>query len=271
MAKKRRKKHRRARRANPKRRALKRRRHRRANPTTRRRRHRRAFGRKAKRNPGRRRHRVRGHFAKKGRKRTRVRAHMSNPKRRRAFGGRRRRRNPGGFFGDLALAVLAGIGGFVGTFVLGYFITPATQMVEKGQLYRGGVGLAGAAGGAYLAKKHPLAGAALAVGSLLGAFGGFLTLQVLKVLPQKSAGTNQVPTTKGLGAVFNNNMAGYNQQMGAVFNNNLAGYRQMQGYQQQQMGAVFNNNMLGMGDLGASYTPPAPWLDRTPYDSPAGY
>lgn len=270
MAKKRRRKKSRSRRSNPKRRALKRRRNRRATAAPRRRRAlRRKSSRKSKKNP-RRRHRVRGHFAKRrGRKRSRVRAHMSNPKRR-AIRGRRRRRNPGGFFGDLALAVLAGIGGFVGTFVLGYVITPAADMVSKGQMYRGGVGLAGAAGGAFLAKKHPLAGAALAVGSLLGAFGGFLTLQVLKVLPQKSAGTSSTPTNKGLGAVFSNNsMQGYQQQLGAVFSNNsMQGYKQLGAYQ-QQMGAVFQDTMGEIGDGG--YAPSAPWMTRTPYDAPAGY
>jgi hypothetical protein len=258
MAKKRRRKkaRRRSRRSNPKRTHRRRKHRRNAAPRKRRAARRRAH----KRNP-RRRHRVRGHFARRKGRRVRVRGHISNPKRSRR---RHRRRNPGGMVVELAKAVGAAIVGFLGTFALGFFLTPAAQLASKQGMYRGAVGAAGATGGYFLAKKHPAFGYGLAAGSILGALGGFLMTKLIAMLPQKSGGSQaQQQSTNGLAAVFTNNLA-------AVFNQDMQGFaQQMSGYG-QQLSAVYTNDMRGIGALppasSGEFAPAVPWQVSTPFD-----
>jgi len=158
---------------------------------------------------------------------------------------RRARRNPGGPYMDLALGALVGAAAYVGTMVAGYFVTD--DMVKDGQRNRGIIGAVGAAVGAFLAPKHPFLGGGLAVGSLLGAFGGLLQLEAFKLLPPKSQATQA--------AVYANQMSGY-EQIGAVYANQMSGY--------EQIGAVYANQMSGYEQIG-DLAPPAPWTVETPY------
>lgn len=230
-----------ARRAKNPKRSHRRRARRTANPAPRRRR------RHARRsNPPRRRRHTRRSNPR--RRRHTAHAHRSNPRRRRHH----RRRNPGGPFGDAAIGVGVATAAFLATQAIGYFVT--TDQVADGQRNRGIIGGVLAAGGLFLMRKHPTIGLALTAGSLLGAFSGWLTLKMLALLPAKSQGTSGY---QQMSAVYNNNMAGYQQQLGgyvpqmsAVYNNNLAG-----------IGAVYNNNMAGMGE----FVPPAPWSVPTPF------
>jgi hypothetical protein len=157
---------------------------------------------------------------------------------------RRARRNPApaGLM-DVGIAVLAGLGGFLATQAIGWQIT--SDQVKDGQRNRGLVGVALAAGGAFAAHKgHHSAGAGLALGSLLGAFGGALTMKMLDVMPKKSAPTASAVFQDNMSAVFQDNMS-------AVFQDNMAGYQEL------GMGAYSQE----LGEL----VPAAPWLEATPF------
>lgn len=243
MAKKRRKKARRSKAANPRKRAHKRRHARRRVAVNPKRRH----ARRRRSNPKRRHSRRRSHrnpvhhFAKKRRH------------------GRRRRSNPGGELGKYAFAILAGIAGFAGTFAIGYFLTK--DMVKDGQRNRAIVGLAGVAGGLWLAikKKKTIEGVSLALGSVLGAFGGWITLKVLGMLPQKTGTTS---------AVYSDNLAGYDQQMGGYLPMGAYG-QEMNAVYSDNLAAVYSDNLAGMGNAQGKemgYAPPAPWQMSTPFD-----
>jgi hypothetical protein len=191
----------------------------------------------------------RAHRANPKRSHRRRRAHRANPSHFRRKSHRRRssRRNPSGPLKDIGLAVLAGVAGFAATQAIGYYVT--ADQVKDGQRNRGIVGGLLAAGGAYAATKGKVGlGTGLALGSLLGAFGGFLTVKLFELMPMKKA--------PAAGAVYSDNLAAvFQDNLSAVFSDNMSGY-------EPQMGA------MGMGayaqDLG-DLTPAAPWKNPTPF------
>lgn len=165
---------------------------------------------------------------------------------------RKSRRNPGGPYGEAAIGAGVGLAAYLFVQAVGYFITP--DMVKDGQRNRGLIGGALAAGGLALAKKMPAVGLGLMAGSLLGAFGGWLTVKLFQVLPAKKA-----PTTS---AVFADEMSAvFADPMSAVYSDNMRGLLPpMSGYEQlgdyQQVG-----DYQQLGDL----VPQAPWKVPSPF------
>lgn len=165
---------------------------------------------------------------------------------------RKSRRNPGGPYGEAAIGASVGLAAYLFVQAVGYFVTP--DMVKDGQRNRGLLGGALAAGGLALAKKMPAVGLGLMAGSLLGAFGGWLTVKLFQVLPAKKA-----PTTS---AVFADPMAAvFADPMSAVYSDDMKGLLPpMSGYEQigdyQQVG-----DYQQIGDL----VPQAPWMTPSPF------
>lgn len=197
-------------------------------------------------NPAPRRRRRRAHRRNPSRRRRSHRRTRRNPSRRSGTRSRRaHRRNPGGPIGAVAIALGLAVAAFAVVQAGGYFTSK--DGVTNAQRNRGIIAAVVSAGALAMAKKHPGPAAGVVLGSLLGAFGGWLTIKIFGLLPAKHPATT--------GAVYADNMAGYNQ---------MGGYQpaQMGAYQPAQMGAVYADNMRGMGDL----APPAPWQVATPYD-----
>lgn len=176
------------------------------------------------------------------------RAHKRNPARRHR---RKHKRNPG-MFSDVLFAMLAGLGGYAATQAIAYFVTK--DQAADGQRNRGIVGGVLAAGSMFLSKSHPAMAAGLAAGSIIGAFGGWLTVKLYSVLPAKT-----------MAAVYGDNLAAvYGDNLAAVYGDNLAGIGAFQqingigGYDQVLSGYEQIN---GMGTL----MPSAPWQTKTPY------
>ncbi len=240
MARKKRRKARK--RSNPRKRvAHKRRKHRRANPSKRRRR----VSHKRRANPRRRR---RSHgFARRSNPRRRRRRAIANPRRRSSH--RRRRRNPGGPYGEIAIAVAAGLAAFVGVNAATYYAT--SDMNKDGQRNAKIIAAVGGVAGAYLAvaKGKTLLGLAIATGAVLGGFGNFLLLKLMQHIPAKAPAPTQ-------SAVFADNL-------GAVAWNNMQGYQQLGDY--QQLGAVAVDYMGDYQQIGDAAAPPAPWVSGNPF------
>lgn len=165
------------------------------------------------------------------RRRSSARRRVGNPKRRRVArrahanparrsSGRRRRRNPG--MGKLPfkaalMAIVAAGGAFVGAQVLGNYLPgDAVQNYTRNRAI--GAGVLGAVGLYMAAKGRPGIGLAMVGGAVLGAFGGHLTSKVFQHLPAKPA----------MAAVFADPMA-------AVFSDSMqgiGGYQQIGDYSQ---------------------------------------
>lgn len=219
--------------------------------------------RKHRKNPGRRRrHRVSGHVAKRGRRRYRVRGHMSNPRRR---GRRRHRRNPGiPMWAQAAIAAVVGIGVYAivsdGAFAITQRTDPSMNTLPRNRYILGG--LAVAAGLGLVVMGKPLYGAAIAAAGAVGSgLGTQASLALGKVLDKPLATTQ---TTKGIGAVYAQNLSG----MGAVYAQNLSGmgaYRALGAY--QPMGAVYSQSMRGLGSYTrmGDFVPNAPWQSVNPF------
>lgn len=201
-------------------------------------------------NPGHRRAHKRR--ASSGRKRS------SNPKR---SHGRRRHRNPGKSSAggkkqlvQFAIAGVAGVLAYLATLAGTYFATK--DMLTQGPRNRKIAGIGVAVLGVFLlAKKKPLAAAAIAAGGLLGAFADQLTLQLLRYLPAKSSDSQQ-------SAVYANDMR-------AVFANDMRGLLPV-----GQMNAVYANDMrgmAGMAGIGAGYGQIGALVPRPPWENPGPF
>lgn len=189
--KKRRIKKRRAK-SNPKRTRRKKKRKAVSNPSRRRRR---VSRRKAKRNPRRRRagRRVRRaskrNPARRKRSRRRGRRAVANPARRRRSGKRRSRRNPDlPAWAATGLAAVAGLLTYgvlnAGSFALTSRIDPSLATLSRNRYIAGALGVAG---GIILGFAHPLAGVAVAAGSLASLGGSQLSIGLGNVLEKKPA------------------------------------------------------------------------------------
>ncbi len=200
----------------------------------------------------------------KGGRRHRVRAHMSNPRRRR----RRHRRNPGiPLWGQVALAALAAVATYAvvsdGAFAITQRTDPSMGTLVRNRYILGG--LAFAAGIALALTVSPVYGVAVAAAAAIGSGAGTsASLALGKVLDKPLPGsttTTAAQTTKGLAAVYAQNLA-------AVYAQNLNGmgaYAQLGAYTPMQ--AVYAQNLQGMGayqQMG-EYVPPAPFLTPTPF------
>ncbi len=190
--------------SNPtKRRKSSRRRRKASNP---RRRRGRRVRRASARNPGRRK-----------RSRGRRRRAVANPSRRRRSGKRRSRRNPDlPAWAATGLAAIAGLLSYgvlgAGTFALTQRLDPSLATLQRNRYIAGALGVAG---GIVLGFAHPLAGVAVAAGSLASLAGSQLSMGIGKVIekkaeapkaiagvfmPQAMAGVAQAPRL-GMGAL----------------------------------------------------------------------
>jgi hypothetical protein len=173
---------------------------------------------------------------------------MSNPRRR-----RRHRRNPSlpkWAIGALAVALAAAGYAVVnaGSYALTQRLDPSLDTAVRNRYIASALCIGG---GLLLASKSPLLGIGLAAGGAIAAVGSKVTALLSSVVD--SGGTD---AAKKIGAVYGQ-MGAYAPYMGAVYGNNMAGYERQMG----RMGAVYANNLSGLGN----YVPPAPWHAAGPF------
>lgn len=132
-----------------------------------------------------------------------------------------------------------------GAFAVTQRMDPTLNSLIRNRYILGGLG--GLAGVALAVKGHPLVGVGVAAGALGAVFGAPLAIAIGNVVDKPSAPA----TVTGLGAVYAQNLQGYDQ-IGAVYAQNLKALAPA------NMGAVYAQNL---GD----FAPSAPWMQQTPF------
>lgn len=165
-----------------------------------------------------------------------MRAAVANPRRRRARGRRRSRRNPG--IPPWALAGLAGLAGLAayavtgaGSFALTQRMDPSMATLERNRYIAGG--LAAAAGLGVAMFGSPVIGAGLLGGGLVALAGTDLYLAIGKVIDKAPAAGPAAPQVKGI-------YEGGEQQLAGVFQG---------GSQQLGIGGIFQGGSQQMGEV----------------------